>query len=38
MPELGLAVLIVGALLVLERDRLNWAAAKLRDLIDWLSS
>jgi len=38
MPELGLAILIVGALLIIERDRLHWAAAKLRDLIDWLSS
>jgi hypothetical protein len=38
MPELGLAVLIVGSLLLIERDRLHWAAAKLRYLIDWLSS
>jgi hypothetical protein len=38
MAEFGLAILIVGALLVIERDRLDWAAAKLRDLFAWLSS
>ena len=38
MPELGLAILIVGALLIIDRDRLEWAAAKVRDLIDWLST
>ena len=38
MAELGLAILIIGALLVVDRDRLEWLTAKLRDLIDWLSS
>jgi hypothetical protein len=38
MAELGLAILVVGSLLVIDRDRLEWAAAKLRDLIDWLST
>jgi len=38
MAELGLAVFLVAALLVTSRERLEWAAAKLRDLLDWLSS
>jgi hypothetical protein len=38
MAELGLAILIIGSLLLIERDRLHWAAAKLRDLAAWLSS
>lgn len=38
MAELGLAILIIGALLVIDRGRLEWTAAKLRDLIDWLST
>ena len=38
MAELGLAILIVGVLLVIDRDHLQWLTAKLRDLIDWLST
>ncbi len=38
MPELGLAILIVGGLLIIDRDRLEWLSAKLRDLVAWLSS
>ena len=38
MAELGLAILIIGSLLVIDRDRLEWATAKVRDLIDWLST
>ena len=38
VTELGLAILIIGALLVIDRDRLEWATAKLRNLFDWLSS
>jgi hypothetical protein len=38
MSELGLAILVIGALLVIDADRLEWATAKLRDLFDWLSS
>ena len=38
MAELGLALLILGALLVIDHDRLQWAAAKVRDLVQWLSS
>lgn len=38
MAELGLAILVIGTLLVIDRDRLEWLTAKLRDLIDWLSS
>lgn len=38
MSELGLAILVIGGLLIIDRDRLEWAAAKLRDLIDWLTS
>ncbi len=38
MAELGLAILIVGALLIIDRERLEWATAKLRELMEWLSS
>jgi hypothetical protein len=38
VAELGLAILIIGGLLVIDPDRLEWAAIKLRDLIEWLSS
>jgi hypothetical protein len=38
MAEFGLAILIVGSLLIIARDRVDWAAGKLRDLFDWLSS
>lgn len=38
MAELGLAILVIGALLVIDRDRLAWLTAKLRDLVEWLST
>ena len=38
MAELGLAILLIGALLIIDRERLAWLSAKLRDLIAWLSS
>jgi hypothetical protein len=38
MAELGLSILVVGSLLIIDRDRLEWAAAKLRDLVDWMTS
>ena len=38
VAELGLAIFVIGALLVVDRDRLEWLTAKLRDLIDWASS
>lgn len=38
MAELGLAIFVIGALLVVDRDRLEWVTAKVRDLIDWLST
>ena len=38
VAELGLAILVIGGLLVVDRERLQWATAKVRDLIDWLSS
>ncbi len=38
MAELGVAILLIGALLVIDRQRLEWLAAKLRDLIAWLMS
>ncbi len=38
MEEFGLAILVVGALLVVERDRLEWVTGKVRDLIEWLAS
>jgi hypothetical protein len=38
VSELGLAILIIGGLLVIDRDRLEWATGKLRDLMEWLTS
>ena len=38
MGEFGLAILIVGSLLVIDRERLQWATAKLRELMEWLST
>lgn len=38
MAEFGLAIFVIGALLITDRDRLEWATAKLRDLIAWLST
>ncbi len=38
MAELGLAIFLIGALLVVDRDRLEWLTTKLRDLFEWLSS
>ena len=38
MTELGLVILIVGVLLLLDRERVAWVADKVRDLIEWLSS
>jgi hypothetical protein len=38
VAEFGLAILVIGALLVVDRDRLAWLTAKMRDLSDWLSS
>jgi hypothetical protein len=36
LAEFGLAVLIVAVLLLTDRDRLEWLAARVRDLIEWL--
>jgi hypothetical protein len=38
MPEVGLAILIVGSLVVIDQDRLSWLADKVRELFEWLSS
>ncbi len=38
MAELGLSILVIGSLLVVDRDRLEWLTAKVRELIDWLST
>ena len=38
MAELGLAILVIGALLLIDRDRLESLTAKVRDLVDWLST
>lgn len=38
MAEIGLVILIAGALLVTDRERLEWATGKLRELIEWLST
>ena len=38
MTEFGLAILIIGALLITDRDRLEWVTGKARELMAWLSS
>ncbi len=38
MTEFGLAILIVGALLITDRERLDWVTAKARELMEWMSS
>ena len=38
MAELGMVIFVIGALLVVDRDRLEWLTTKLRDLFDWASS
>lgn len=38
MAEVGLAILVIGGLIAIDRDRLAWAAGKVRDLIEWLST
>jgi len=38
VAELGLAILIVGGLLLIDGERLEWASTKIRDIFDWLSS
>jgi hypothetical protein len=38
VPEFGLAILIIGGLLAVDRERLEWVSSKVRQLIAWLSS
>jgi hypothetical protein len=38
VTEIGMAIFIIGALLVVDRDRLAWLADKLRDAVDWMTS
>ncbi len=38
MTEFGLAILLIGALLITDRDRLEWVTAKVRELTDWLAT
>ena len=38
MGEFGLAILIIGTLLITDRERLEWVTGKARELMDWLSS
>ena len=38
MAEFGMAILVIGALVVIDRERLAWVMVKVRDLIGWLSS
>ena len=38
MTEFGLAILLIGALLITDRERLDWVTAKVRDLSEWLST
>ncbi len=38
MAEFGMAILVIGALVVIDRERLAWVMVKVRDLVAWLSS
>jgi hypothetical protein len=38
MAEIGIAILIVGCLVALDRERLSWVSEKARDLYEWLRS
>jgi hypothetical protein len=38
LAEIGLTILIVAVLLVTDRERVEWLAAKLRDFVDWLGT
>jgi hypothetical protein len=38
VAEIGLGIFIIGALLVIDRDRLAWVTEKVRDWIEWFSS
>lgn len=38
MTEFGLAILLIGALLITERERLEWVSAKVKELTEWLST
>jgi hypothetical protein len=38
MAEFGLAILLIGALLITDRERLSWVSAKVRELTEWLST
>jgi hypothetical protein len=38
MTEFGLAILLIGALLITDRDRLEWVSAKVRELTEWLAT
>ncbi len=38
MTEFGLAILLIGALLITDRERLEWISAKVRELSEWLAT
>jgi hypothetical protein len=38
VPEFGLAILIIGGLLAVDRERLEWVSSKVRELFAWLRS
>ena len=38
MTEFGLAILLIGALLITDRERIEWISAKVRELSEWLST
>ena len=38
MVEFGLAILLIGSLLITDRERLEWVSAKVRELSEWLST
>ena len=38
MTEFGLAILLIGALLITDSERIEWISAKVRELSEWLST
>jgi hypothetical protein len=38
VAEIGLAILIVGLLVLMDPDRARWAERRIRQLFDWLTS
>jgi hypothetical protein len=38
LAEIGLTLLVIGVLLVTDRERVDWLARKIREFVDWLGT